>query len=106
MAKDSREAAESVTGSPASHGYPPVFVTLAVDQVERSVIVVGFAANKAECCDHRDRVDTPYVKTFEIADDLGSHMYAWFRTCGVSSREATDAIRGVGRELSEMLCSG
>lgn len=76
-----------------------VFMTLAVDQIEQSVVVVGFAKTMLECRNHASRVTTPYVKTFEFNDGLGSQINIWLQSCGVPSRESAEAIRGIGREL-------
>ena len=80
-----------------------MFVTLAVDQFEQSVIIVGFADSKSGCRTHSSRIDTPYVKSFEITDDLGTQMHTWFRSCGLPSSDSHRAVRDVGRELSQMM---
>ena len=80
-----------------------VWFTLAVDQVEHTVVIAGFAETKRECRYHCERVDTPYVKTFSLsAADLGRQMSGWFRKCGMPSDQASTAVQDVGKELLKM----
>ncbi len=81
-----------------------IWVTLAVDQVEQSVIVVGFAQTKKECKEHRSRVDTPYIKSFRLFEKgpLGNLMCDWFQKCGIPLLEAHEAVRGIGKELADI----
>ena len=79
------------------------WITIAVDKIEMEVIIVGFASTLDECKGHRDRVDTPYVKTFRIEDDLGICLNGWLLRCGMTSKDVVRAIRGIGHAVLNMM---
>ena len=80
-----------------------MFVTIAVDPVKASVILVGIERTRDECGSHRQIVDTPYVRTFEINEEFGVCLCGWFRECGLTSADATTCVRNVGREMLALL---
>ena len=83
-----------------SEDKPEAWVTLAVDQIDQSVAIAGFEKTKEACRGHRDRVDTPYVKAFNMIDkDLGIKMGKWFKQCGIPTDDAEETVRAVGKEL-------
>lgn len=79
------------------------WITIAVDPVTDKVLIVGFGDTKEDCREHAGRVDTPYVRSFQINDDFGALLFGFLRDSGIPRSECTGIIQEIGRQLVDDL---
>jgi hypothetical protein len=80
-----------------------IWMTLAINPCEQRLIITGLAYSEAECVEHADRTDAPYVKSFDLSsNDAGDQIGNWLVTCGITRSEAGQVVRDLGAELTQL----
>lgn len=82
-----------------SENVEKLWMTLAIDPIEMQVFVVGFSETEDDCKHHNQRIATPYMKSFELSDEVGDQVHKWFCLCGMTTSDAAKSVREVGRTL-------
>ncbi len=79
-----------------------VWVTLAIDPVKQEITIVGFTNDENELKEHRERVDSCYIRSFITSDGLGKKVVEWFTECGMPFKEAVANARNTLQNILDM----
>jgi len=89
-----------------------IWVGFGVDPITQGIYAIGCGDSEEVCKEHQaefekngdgEGLEATYFKILKLDKEFGQKLFDWLVKCGVPSSEATNAVRGYGKEMTELL---